>query len=369
MKILWLAHRDPLNSRAGGAERTIIEVCTRLTNRRHKVILLTGGWKACKPVENFHGIEIHRFGKYIGPHLALPIYLLKYQFDFIVNDLGHAIPWFLSTILNRNNIAFFRHLHSRSLPGQVTPFFAKGISAVEKCYSLIYHDSLFVTESTTSMSDLLDLGIKRSKILINPPGVDSNTFHPIPKTENPSLVYFGGLRRYKRPEEAVYLLKRLTSKIKSLKLYIVGSGPEEHNIKKLVTELNLKEFVSFTGKLSDLELSNVVASSWLNVHTSITEGWGYSILEATAAGTPTVAYDVPGVKDAIEDGRNGIKVIDGNRRLLSEAAYSILRNPKRWWSMSVDVAKKYSWDKTADLWDRLFQELNNDKKEKIIRRG
>ena len=359
MKILWLAHRDPLNPKAGGAERTIYEVATRLFNKGHNITLLTGGWQGCKRNEYFQGIRIQRFGKNIGPHIVLPILLIKEKFDFVVNDLGHAVPWLSSTILNRSNIAFFRHLHARSLPGQVNPLLGKGISTLEKCYPLIYHNTLFVTESTTSKRDLISLGIERSNIVLNPPGVNSNMFHPMPKTENPSLVYFGGMRKYKRPEEAVYLLKSLIDKIRGIKLIIVGSGPEEHNIKKLVNELNLQDFVSFKGRLSDQELCYVVASSWLNVHSSVTEGWGLSILEAAAAGTPTVAYDVPGVKDAIEDGNNGIKVMDGDRELLSEAAYTILSDPQRWWSSSIDVAKKYSWDKTADIWEKLIQEIKN----------
>ena len=98
------------------------------------------------------------------------------------------------------------------------------------------------------------------------------------------------------------------------------------------------------------------------MHTSVTEGWGFSILEASAAGTPTVAYGVPGVRDAVEDGLNGIKVEDGNRNALADAALSILNDPERWWSSSVKVAEKYSWDKTAELWDSLIRNVVNNQK-------
>ena len=107
MRLLWLAHRDPLNPRAGGAERTIVEVCTRLVKKGNEVILLTGGWKNSKAFEYLNGIEIHRFRNTIGPHLALPVFLIKYNYDLVVNDLGHAIPWVFSTILNNRNLVFF----------------------------------------------------------------------------------------------------------------------------------------------------------------------------------------------------------------------------------------------------------------------
>jgi glycosyltransferase involved in cell wall biosynthesis len=357
VKILWLAHRDPMNPRAGGAERTINEVCTRLVQRGHKVILLTGGWQGCKPVENLQGIEIHRFGRNIAPHLALPVLLLKYHFDLVVNDLGHAVPWISSSILNKHNVVFFRHLHSRSLPGQVKPVTAKFITAIERCYFILYHDTVFVTESTTSRNDLLKLEIKGDKIIMIPPGVDQKLFHPAAKSEYPSMVYFGGMRRYKRPEEVLYLLKSLLHKIEGIRLFIIGTGPEEQNMKKLANGFNVQNHVEFKGRISSVKLSNIVASAWLNVHTSVTEGWGLSIIEASAAGTPTVAYDVPGVRDTVEDEINGIKVKDGNRKALAEAAFSILNDPERWWSSSIEVAKKYSWDATAELWDSLIRKV------------
>ena len=359
MRIIWLAHRDPINPRSGGAERTIYEVCTRLASNGFEINLLTGGWKGCKSIENLHGIRIKRIGRNIAPHLVLPLILLRNKFDIVVNDLGHALPWLSSTIMNKHNIVFFHHLHARSLPGQVNPLLAKVITAIEKCYFIIYHNTVFVTESTTSKDDLVKLGIIEDKIRMNPPGVDLNLFHPVAKTQYPTLVYFGGMRKYKRPQESLFLLKELLERIKSLNLFIIGVGPEEPSLKKLAFELNLQDHAIFKGRVSDTELSNIVASSWLNVHTSVTEGWGFSILEASAAGTPTVAYDVPGVKDAVVDGLNGIKVKDGNRKALSDAAFSILRDPKKWWLSSVEVGKKYSWDKTAETWEKLIKEIVN----------
>ena len=281
--------------------------------------------------------------------------------ELVVNDLGHALPWISSTIVNKHNIVFFHHLHARSLPGQVNPFLAKVITAIEKCYFIFYHNKIFVTESTTSKNDLLKLGIKENKIIMIPPGVDHNLFNPTIKTQHPTIVYFGGMRKYKRPQESLFLLKELTRRMKNVKLLIIGSGPEEANLIKLASILNLTDCTTFKGRVSNTELSSIVASSWLNVHTSKTEGWGFSILEASAAGTPTVAYDVPGVRDAIEDGINGIKVSDENRKELAHAAFLILRYPERWWSSSVEVAKKYSWDKTANLWETLIMELTDDR--------
>ena len=357
MKILWLAHRDPFNPRAGGAERTIYEVCKRLAGNGHSVTLLTGGWRGCKHNEDMSGFKIFRYGKNIGPHLALPVFLLKYRYDIIVNDLGHAIPWFSSSVISKNNIVFFHHLHARSLPGQVSPLIAKFIAAIEKLYFILYHNATFVTESSTSRSDLLRLGINISKIVMIPPGVDRTKFKPTTKTDYPSIVYFGGMRKYKRPEESIHLLKNIIQKFKCLRLYIIGSGPEFESLTQLSHQMELQDCIDFKGRLSIEDLSNIVASSWLNIHASVTEGWGFSILEAAASGTPTVAFAVPGVVDTIENDLNGITVKDGDRNALADSAIKILSNPNKWWLSSIEVAKKYSWDRTAEMWETLIQEF------------
>ena len=357
MKILWLAHRDPLSPKAGGAERTVYEVSMRLAKKGYNVTLISGGWDGCKRKDILDGISIYRYGNNLGPHLALPFFLLKTKFDIVINDLGHAVPWFLSTISSNQKVAFFHHLHARSLPGQVNSFLSKIITSIEKCYFLIYRNTHFVTESSTSYADLKNIGIKEMLIHIIPPGVNENLFKSTAKAKLPTMVYFGGLRRYKRPEESIYLLAAMIHKIKNLKLIIVGTGPQKTDLENLVKERKLQDSVRFTGRLDEKELADVVASSWLNIHTSLTEGWGFSILEASSAGTPTVAYSVSGVVDAIENGVNGLKVKDGDREALTKAALEIINDPKKWWVSSPQVTKKYSWDYTADSWDKLINEL------------
>ena len=363
MKILWLAHRDPLNPRAGGAERIIFEVGKRLAKGGNEVSILAGGWKNCKRMESLNGIHIMRFGYRFGPHLALPILLIRNSYDVIIADLGHAVPWISPVLLRRKTIVSFLHLHARSLPGQVGKVLSNIITAIEKLYFIIYHKQLFVTISTTSYNDLLRLGIKRNKITVINPGVNNELFKPSVKTEYPSMVYFGGMRPYKRPEESLYILKEIKKKIQNVKLTIIGEGISKSKMERLALELNIMDSVVFTGKISYEMISRLVSCAWLNIHSSITEGWGISITEAASSGTPTVAYEVPGVVDSIEDGKNGLKVKDGDRESFVKAVLSILTNPEKWWSSSVEVAQKYSWDKTTELWDSLIRNVITDQKE------
>lgn len=358
MNILWLAHRDPLNPNAGGAEKIIYEVGKRLVSAGDKVTIFSGGWRNCTKKENLDGINIVRFGRSFEPHLVAPIHILTGRYDIVIADLGHAVPWISPIILRKRTIVSFLHLHARSLPGQVGKILTHVITSIEKLYFIFYGRQNFVTISNTSYSDLIELGINENRITVINPGVNSDIFKPRLKTECPSLIYFGGMRPYKRPEVTLFLLKELKTKISNIKLTIIGDGPSRCQIERLCDKLGLKENVVITGRASDSEVAEIVASSWLNIHSSVTEGWGISIIEAASAGTPTVAYKVPGVCDSLKDGYNGITVENGNLKALIDASLIILKNPEKWWSSSIEVAKKYSWDKTADLWKKLIVKIS-----------
>ena len=67
----------------------------------------------------------------------------------------------------------------------------------------------------------------------------------------------------------------------------------------------------------------------------------------------------------MENGFNGITVEDENRKVLVGVALNILRDPQNWWASSVEMANKYSWDKTAELCETLIKEVasvNHQKK-------
>ena len=67
----------------------------------------------------------------------------------------------------------------------------------------------------------------------------------------------------------------------------------------------------------------------LIVQASRYEGFGYSLLEAAAAGLPTVGSDVPGIRCAIADGQTGMLVPTGDVRGFAAAFLALAGNPQR----------------------------------------
>ena len=341
-----------MNPRTGGAERTILEVGKRLVSRGHEVDLLTGGWQDAPRHEVIDGIKIHRYGHRLFPHLVQPLYLRYHDdADVIVDDMAHAAPWFSPWFSDKPGIVFFRHMHARTLKGQVSQPMASILSFLERHYSFFYKTWPFVTESNSSERDLHSLGIRVQRITKIPPGVDTSLFRPTAKTDEPSMVYFGGMRPYKRPEHALMALKLLRNRGVPVNLRMVGVGPSMPSLKQLAIDLGINGNVTFLGKLPDTLLAKVVSSSWVNVHCSMSEGWGYSMLESAAAGTPTIAYKVPGVTESVVEGINGFLVEDGDVSGLSNAVEDLFRLGVDWSGRSRRFAEQYSWESTTSRWE------------------
>ena len=352
MKILWFAHRDIKNPKAGGAERTIYEVGTRLSKSNIEIHLVTVNPGNLLDYENVDGIITHRIKGNIKTHLYVRKMIKKINPDVIIDDMGHAVPWFSTWFTDKKVIVFFRHLHARSLPGQVNFLLAKIITFIEKLYRLIYKNSIFVTESDTSENDLINLGIKKDRIVRIPPGVDLDLFHRGKKTDNVQLVYFGGLRKYKRPEYAITVYENLCKKIDNLKLIIAGDGPLLNEIKDKIRDKNYN--IVFSGRVDYDNLAKIIRESWVNLHFSVTEGWGYSIMESSASGTPTVAFSVPGVVNTINNNYNGFLV--NNIDAFTDKILEIIKNEDKFTVNSRKFAENFTWEKTANLWYKLLND-------------
>ncbi len=85
------------------------------------------------------------------------------------------------------------------------------------------------------------------------------------------------------------------------RLLIVGDGPERERLERLAGP-----GVEFTGHVSEAEKHRLLCAAWLLLHPSAVEGWGLVVTEAAARRTPTVAFDVPGLRDSVVDGETGV---------------------------------------------------------------
>lgn len=356
MRILWLSHRDVENPRAGGAERTTFELGLRLSQMGHEFIIGCSSFPGSGGRES-RGLSIRRYRTGLGPHLAAYSLMREVRPDVVVADLAHVIPWPEPLLARHDVVVCFRHLHARTLQGQLSPPAGALLRWIETEYPRLYRSSIWVTESHSSQRDLETLGIRPDKVRLIPPGIDNDAFRPAEKTQYPSLVYFGGIKAYKRPELVVALFSRLQEESANLALRIVGSGPAQNQIESAIRRLgSVGERVELLGRRTYAEIPGIVAPAWVNVHTSVAEGWCYSITEAAACGTPTLGFRVPGVSESVVEGQTGLLAGDGDFEGLVAQGKLLLSQHEAYGKRARDLAQRRSWRDVARDWESVLDE-------------
>ncbi|ULO06387.1 glycosyltransferase family 4 protein [Paenibacillus sp. 19GGS1-52] len=124
--------------------------------------------------------------------------------------------------------------------------------------------------------------------------------------------------------EAVQQLKD----IPDLKILIAGNGPDEHRLQEMIREKGLEDKIILLGSIRDKEvLANYYNASELFVLPSRYEGLPLVILEASACGLPTVAFNVMGVRGLVQNGVNGLLAENLDPAALAASLSKLLGDP------------------------------------------
>lgn len=124
-----------------------------------------------------------------------------------------------------------------------------------------------------------------------------------------------------------YLLKAVSymrREIHNFKVLIVGTGELEKNLKEIVKQNKLKDYVIFTGFRNDIY--NILSQVDFMLHTALWEGFGYVVAEAMAVGTPVVSTDVSNISELIEDGETGYLAKSKDPKDIAEKAIKMYKN-------------------------------------------
>lgn len=362
MRIAWVSHRTIKHPLAGGAERTTYELGSRMAKAGHEFHLISVGSSGEESPNHESGIEYHCARSSIGLHLALPKALALVRPEVVVYDLAQVVPWPTSRFSPLPAVGYFRHLHRRTLLGQVSYPIALGLTGIERLYPILLPHGKVVTETRGGLEDLGDLGFGENRTRRIPPGVDTVRFFPRTKTPKPSLVYFGGLKAYKRPAHSLLLTRALLDMGFDVRLDVVGDGPMRARLELLGRELGLDQRIAFLGRLPDDDLVRTVGSAWINVHCAVSEGWCLSAMEAAACGTPTVAYAVPGIRESIGDGLSGRLAASGNAGELALAAATMLNSRDAISRTARKYSEGFSWEQCTKDWLLVLEEAMTKQK-------
>lgn len=153
----------------------------------------------------------------------------------------------------------------------------------------------------------------------------------------------GRLKRQKNQKLLIEAFAKVSNQLKDWKLVIVGRGPEEEDLKKIIKELNLENQIILTGYSDNVYEYYAKAKAF--ILTSRHEGFPNVAVEAMAFGLPLISTLVPGVDEFIENQKNGF-VIEEKIDSISETMLDVAKLSEEKYIYISDEAKK-----TANIFD------------------
>lgn len=355
MKILIFNWRDTKHIYAGGAEVYINELAKRWVKNGNKVTLFSGNDNRNLFYENVNGVEVYRRGgTYTVYFFAVMYYLLKFRgkYDVII-DCENGIPFFMPLFAKEQVILLVHHVHQEifrkflKFPMSIVAEMLEG-----KVMPFIYQNKNVVTVSASSQSEIFNLGFTNSgNIAIIPNGVDETLYVDYPKTDHPSYVYLGRLKEYKNIDVAIKAFSKVLKVHKNATLSIVGTGESYYELRQLVEELGVSNAVTFHGRVTEKEKARLLSQSWAALQPSQMEGWGITVIEANATGTPVIASRVNGLQDSVIDNQTGMLVPAGDVAAFAIAMRKLADNDLLRVSLANEArkwAQNFNWDKSAE---------------------
>jgi len=360
LNALWIQWRDIRHPWSGGAEVYMHEVCRRLARKGVNVHAVTSWFPGLKRFEEMDGYTVERVGTHDNYILHIPRILKRYSewADVIVEDTSKA-PLMTPLLRPRKNVAVVAVVHhlNRGIYFYELPLLKAIIAyALESLMPRLYTHlprTLLVTVSESTKRELIKLGANPDKITIVPNGItvtkNNDDFHPPLKDPRPTVIYFSRIKRYKQPHHALLAFRRVLREVPDAKLIVAGKGSQ--TLFKYVEKLGMTHAVEMYGEVDEETKMKILCRAWILIQASMKEGFGLTVLEAAACRTPTVAYNVPGLRDSVKHMETGILVEPGNIEAFAEAVIRLLRDSKLRSRLAENAyrwAQRFDWDKTAE---------------------
>lgn len=362
MHILILNWRDIKNPAAGGAEVLTHELARRWVKKGHTVTQISSLFPDGSPFELIDGVQIIRKGKPDARALTNSVHFLAYReyknnfqgkVDYVIDEI-HGLPFFTPFFVTEKKIALICEVADDLWVKIYGPLFG-GIGRLVEIFNLrfVYQRIHYLTISYSTKKALLHNGVNEKKVHVIPMGIIPPQENiPLAKSGKHSLIFVGRLSKSKGVEDAIRVLKRVRDRLPDATLSIVGRGAESYTeyLQDKVRKASLASAIKFYGYVSEVEKFRMMAQSTLLICPSIKEGYGLTIPEAAVVGTPSVAYNVQGIRDIITSEVNGV-LVESDPEAMARGVIDLLEDTKRYKTIQENArvfAQKLTFEATAE---------------------
>lgn len=235
-----------------------------------------------------------------------------------------------------------------------------------RAYRKWYYDSVDHIIAVTKHNQTVtseNFSIPSEKFSVIPNGFDSSEIIETHGNVKPShLLYFGRLEPHKGPQVLIKAIAKVRLSYPTVSLGIAGDGTYLEQLKKLVIELGLEDFVEFYGRLGRQRLYEEIESAGGVVIPSYFEGIPVALFEAASMSKPIIASGLPGVKEVL-DGQSCVFFESGNVDQLASKISWVLENQDQAEILGLTANKviktKYDWSTISSNTLKLYEKIVN----------
>ena len=202
--------------------------------------------------------------------------------------------------------------------------------------------------SRATGEELIARGLPRDEVKVVPNAVDLSRFEGVAGSRGRAseICIAGGpaladdafllvtVGRQVRRKGFAWFIENVMPKLpERVVFWLAGEGPERENIAAAIERAGLQHRVHCLGRIDEDELRELYRCGQLFIMPNIVvpgdmEGFGIVMLEAGACGLPTLASDLEGIRDVIEEGVNGWFAPTGDARAFASRIRSLLEAPE-----------------------------------------
>lgn len=354
--LLAINFRDPKHPEAGGAELHLEHILREAVRRGWQVTWLASGFPGAAAEEPWEGMRIVRRGTWWNFNLEVAT-VLRREFsdpppDLVVEDIN-KVPCLTPLWTRAPVAAIVPHLFGSTAFREAPLPVALYVVMLEALIPRLYRRSRFLAISESTRDDLARRGIAPERVAVVHCGLDHVSYRVNPavrRAERPTVLFVGRLRKYKGVDGVLRALPHVLARVPGARLEVIGDGPYQKDLRRTARRLGVEHAVEFLGFLPRAEKVRRLQEAWVLVQPSPKEGWGLTVVEAGACGTPVVAANSPGLRDSVRDGSTGLLVPYGDAHRLGEALARVLEDGAlraRMGEQGVAWAARFTWEQCA----------------------
>lgn len=223
-----------------------------------------------------------------------------------------------------NNAFDSRNINPKSLAYLFAAGKAKRIFWVSRSAGECYRFRRQVADKSVLLHNIINVDSLYRRMAL-----DKNTY-------DYDAVFLGRLTYPKDPQRMIRVLAKVVRQKPDVKIAVIGQGDLEAETKALASELGITDNVAFLGFQSNP--LKILHDAKVMLMTSRWEGLPMCVLESLAVGTPIVSTPTDGVKERVEEGKNGFLSDDDDT--LAERIVEVLSDPALYTRLSAYAAEK-----------------------------